>query len=87
MKLDDYVDEDEPDDQNGINLDNLDESDEFLDDIIEEEDFFEGIQPLDISTEEHPQELTEDQDETPTENLIENMSTNTNDGTVPVNNV
>ncbi|CAG2244894.1 unnamed protein product [Mytilus edulis] len=87
MKLDDYVDEDEPDDQNGINLDNLDESDEFLDDIIEEEDFFEGIQPLDISTEEHPQELTEDQDETPIENLIENMSTNTNDGTVPVNNV
>ncbi|CAG2244898.1 unnamed protein product [Mytilus edulis] len=39
MKLDDYVDEDEPDDQNGINLDNLDEIDEFLDDIIEEEDF------------------------------------------------
>ncbi|VDI32965.1 Hypothetical predicted protein [Mytilus galloprovincialis] len=67
MKLDDYVDEDGPDDQIGINLDNLDES----------------IQPLDISTEEHPQELTEDQDETPTENLIENMSTNTNDGTVP----
>ncbi|CAG2249138.1 unnamed protein product [Mytilus edulis] len=71
MKLDDYVDEDEPDDQNGINLDNLDES----------------IQPLDISTEEHPQELTEDQDETPIENLIENMSKNTNDGTVQVNNV
>ncbi|CAC5362525.1 unnamed protein product [Mytilus coruscus] len=87
MKLDDYVDEDEPDDQNGINLDNLDGSDEFLDDIIEEEDFFEGIQPLDISTEERPQELTEDQDETPTENLIENLSTNTNDAPVPVNSV
>lgn len=39
LKLDDCVDEDEHD-QNGINLDNLHESDEFLDEIMEEEDFF-----------------------------------------------
>ena len=39
-----------------LNLENIAETDEFLDDVLQEADFMEGIRPLDISVDDEKSE-------------------------------